>query len=301
MSGELWLGEGFTQYYGPLALSRARAGGSAVDTVGGVHGARGGGPVHAGPRRPIREEMSRMAHVHRRRPTGDRTNWSNTYISYYPFGGAIALALDLSLRGRSDGRVTLDDFMRAMWRVHGKPGGAPEGYVSRPYTLDDAEKRLAEVSGDAAFARDFFARYVHGREVPDYARLLQPAGLLLRKTAPGRSWWGDVSLESGEGVRLATAPLANTPLYRAGLDAGDHIRRLAGERVSSRDQALAILRRHRPGDTLPVEFVDRSGGSRTGSIVVGEDPRVDVVPVEAAGGRVTAEQRAFRRAWLGGP
>ena len=39
----------------------------------------------------------------------DRTNWSNTVISYYPFGGAIALALDLSLRDRSDGRVSLDD------------------------------------------------------------------------------------------------------------------------------------------------------------------------------------------------
>ena len=30
--------------------------------------------------------------------TVDRTNWSTTVISYYPFGGAIALALDLSLR-----------------------------------------------------------------------------------------------------------------------------------------------------------------------------------------------------------
>ena len=53
----------------------------------------------------------------------DRTNWATTYISYYDFGGAIALALDLTLRDRSAGQVTLDDYMRAMWRVHGKPGG----------------------------------------------------------------------------------------------------------------------------------------------------------------------------------
>ena len=69
----------------------------------------------------------------------DRTNWSNTVISYYPFGGAIALALDLALRGRTDSRVSLDDFMRAMWERFGRPGGRREGYVDRPYTIDDAE------------------------------------------------------------------------------------------------------------------------------------------------------------------
>ena len=108
--------------------------------------------------------------------TIDRTNWSTTFISYYEYGGAIALALDLSLRDRSAGRVTLDDYMRAMWRVHGKPGGTRPGYVDRPYTSADAEARLAEVSGDAAFARDFFARFVRGREIADYKTLLAHAG-----------------------------------------------------------------------------------------------------------------------------
>ena len=70
-------------------------------------------------------------------------------ISYYSFGGAIALALDLTLRDRSDGKTTLDDYMRTMWRVYGKPGGAREGYVDHPYTIADAEARLVEVSGDA--------------------------------------------------------------------------------------------------------------------------------------------------------
>src|SRR5207245_6409218 len=91
------------------------------------------------------EEMSEMApFVDGGRPN-DRTNWPNTVISYYSFGGAIALALDLTLRDRSDGRISLDDYMRAMWRVHGKPGGSREGYVDHPYTIADAEARLAEV------------------------------------------------------------------------------------------------------------------------------------------------------------
>ena len=115
----------------------------------------------------------------------DRTNWPNTYISYYPFGGAIALALDLTLRDRSDSRVTLDDFMRAMWRVHGKPGGVREGVVDRPYTSADAEARLAEVSGDAAFAADFFSRFIRGRDAADYARLLARAGFAASPAHPG--------------------------------------------------------------------------------------------------------------------
>jgi predicted metalloprotease with PDZ domain len=299
MSAELWLGEGFTQYYGPLSLIRAglenlrNTAGALTILVGAV----------SGPGRDVRSatEMSRMApFIDGGRPI-DVTNWDNTYISYYSFGGAIALGLDLTLRIRSDHRVTLDDFMRAMWRAHGKPGGAPDGHVSRPYTLEDAERRLAEVAGDATFARNFFARFVHGREVLDYARLLQPAGLLLKKVNSGRAWWGDVALEQRGGLRVTAPPLSNTPFYRAGLDLDDEIRQIDGARVSSPDAAAAILRRHRPGDTLSVEFVDRSGRSRTATVVLLEDPRVDIVPVEAAGGRLTAEQRAFRTAWLGQP
>src|SRR5204862_8311165 len=116
----------------------------------------------------------------------DRTNWSRTVISYYPFGGAIALALDLTLRDRWHGRISLDDYMRAMWRTFGKPGGSREGYVDHPYTAADAEGMLAEVSGNRPFAQEFFARYVEGHDVADYRGLLARAGLTLRKRAPGR-------------------------------------------------------------------------------------------------------------------
>src|SRR6185503_9711196 len=133
------------------------------------------------------EEMSRMAPFIDGGRTVDRTNWSTTVVSYYPFGGAIALALDLTLRDRSEGNVSLDDYMRAMWRTFGKPGGGREGYVDRPYTIDDAEATLAEVSGDGAFARDFFARYIRGHEVADYLRLLGRAGFTVRKVNAGRA------------------------------------------------------------------------------------------------------------------
>jgi len=190
--------------------------------------------------------------------------------------------------------------MRAMWRVHGKPGGGREGYVDRPYTMQDAEARLAEVSGDAAFAREFFARYIQGHDVPDYARLLARAGLVLRKQNPGRASWGDVRLDAGSGApRLMAAPPSDSPLYLAGLDLGDELRDIDGARISSIDDANAVLRRHRPGDRVIVGSTSRSGASNAAAIVLVEDPRLELVPIDAAGGRLTAEQKAFRADWLG--
>lgn len=165
--------------------------------------------------------------------------------------------------------------------------------------MDDAERRLAEVSGDAQFAHDFFERFILGREAPDYARLLLPAGFLLRKVNPGRAWWGDVRLNERNGLRVAAAPLANTPAYKAGLDQDDEVRSIDGTRVTSSDAATNIVGRHRPGDTVQVEFVDRAGNARTTRIVLAEDPRSEVVPIESAGGVLTASQKAFREAWLG--
>jgi predicted metalloprotease with PDZ domain len=298
MSGELWLAEGFTQYYGPLSISRA-----GLDDLSGTAATLSGliDTVTNSPGRDARsaEEMSRMAGFTDGGRTTDRTNWPDTYISYYPYGGAIAMALDLSLRGRTDGKVTLDDFMRAMWRTHGKPGGSREGYVDRPYTIDDAEKRLAEASGDAAFAHDFFQRYVHGRELPDFGKLLQPAGFVLTRPAAGRAWWGNLRIEPRNGARITASPLANTPAYKAGLDNDDVVKQLDGTRVTSSEDIAAVLRRRKPGDTIAVEFVDRSGATVNAKVTLAEDPQVAMVPVESTGAALTPAQRAFRRAWLG--
>lgn len=177
-SGELWFAEGFTQYYGPLAMQRAgllnlSATARTLTTVLNGVGVEAGGLVQSA------EEISRMA-VFTDRTEADPPSAVIDAVSYYQLGAAIALALDLSLRERSNGRLSLDDFMREMWRRYGRPGGAREGYVDRPYTIEDLEATLAAVSGEPAFARDFFARYIQGRELADYPRLLTAAGLLVR-------------------------------------------------------------------------------------------------------------------------
>jgi predicted metalloprotease with PDZ domain len=297
MSGELWFAEGFTSYYAPLLAARAglvdvtgftREMSGAVDTVLTSPGRRLRSPV----------EMSHQAPFIDAATSIDRTAADNTFISYYTWGEALGLALDLTLRDRSDGTVTLDHFMRAMWVRHGKPGGAPMGTVAQPYTLDDLQAGLAAVSGDAAFAADFFTRYIHGREVADYGRLLARAGLILRPVNPGRASLGLLRLQDApNGARLATSSPFGTPAYEAGLDRDDVIVSLAGTRIGSAADVSRVLATRKPGDGVPIVF-ERGGQTVKAAAVLVADPRHEIVTAEEAGQVLTAAQKRFRDSWL---
>jgi predicted metalloprotease with PDZ domain len=293
MSGELWLAEGFTQYYGPLVLHRT----GLVDLSETARTLTGLLESVQGPARLARsaEEVSQMAAFTDGGRTVDRTNWSNTFISYYPYGGAIALALDLTLRDRSAGRVTLDDFMRAMWSAFGKPGGTREGYVDKPYSIGDAEATLASVSGDAAFARDFFARYIQGHELADYTRLLARAGFAVRPRNPGRPWLGDLRLERG--ARVAGLVASTWPIYAAGIDQDDELQQVGGQRIGNEADLQSALQRRKPGDSIAITFVDRTGVPKTATITLVAEPHLEVTPIEGA--PLTSAQKAFRERWLG--
>jgi len=295
ISGELWLAEGFTQYYGPLALKRAGLEdvASAARTFTGFIET-----VTQSSGRLVRtaEQMSQMApFIDGGRSTVDRTNWSNTVISYYPFGGAIALALDLTLRDRTDSRLSLDDFMRAMWRKYGKSGGGREGYVDRPYTIADAEETLAEVAGDAAFARDFFSKYIQGHDVAEYSRLLSQAGFTVRKRNAGRAWLGDLQLDFRNSAHVVSLVSPLWPVYAAGIEQDDELQQIDGQKIAADKDLDAVLGRRKPGDAVTIGFVDRTGAPKTATVTLREDPHVEVVPSES----VTPAQQAFRDRWLG--
>jgi predicted metalloprotease with PDZ domain len=297
VSGELWLAEGVTSYYQSLLMRRT--GLTAMDNTLAEFG-RSIDVVTRSPGRSLRSpvEMSRLAPFVDAARWADRTNWDNLYISYYTWGAALGLGLDLSLRDLTKGRVTLDDYMRVLWRVHGRPPARAEGLVAAPYTLRDARLLLGEISGDQAFADQFFDRFVEGREIVDYEALLARAGLILRKRNRGRAWLGDLRLSfSGVSARIAEPAPVGSPLYRAGLDRDDEILSVDGEAIGSLNQLEIILQRHRPGDTIPIVFARRDGRV-TGSVTLEEDPRIEIVPVERTGRQPTAAERAFREAWL---
>jgi predicted metalloprotease with PDZ domain len=256
--------------------------------------------VLTGPGRQIRTpvEMSQFAPFVDAATSIDRTSFSNTFISYYTWGEAIGLGLDLTLRDRSDGRVTLDDFMRELWVRHGRPGINAQGYVERPYTMADLKAVLAAVSGDAAFADDFFARHIEGHDAVDYAPLLARAGLVLRPAAAGRAFAGELPLQDGpRGARVAGSVSFGSPAYDAGLERDDIIVSAGGARVTSADDFDRAVTSRKPGTVLPIAF-ERRGEQVTGALRLVEDPRQELVPAEQAGQTLTEAQRQFRDAWL---
>ena len=291
MTDSLWLAEGFTQYYGPLILARA----GLMDPEQAVSGfGQNANAVVNGSGRQFRSavDMSRMAPFVDAARAVDRTNFNATFISYYTYGAAIAAGLDLTLRERSNGKVTLDDFMRAMWKAYGKPGGPEPGLVGHPYSLNDVRDRLGDVSGDRAFAEDFMKRYIAGREAIDYARVARYVGVAVRKAHPGAAWMGDVTLQGGS-TTISTLVDPGSPAYKAGLEQDDTITSLDGKAVSAPQQIQDILRAHEPGDQISVAFTRRSGPA-TGTITLAEDPTIVFVIDPDA----TPEQVSARNAWL---
>jgi predicted metalloprotease with PDZ domain len=227
----------------------------------------------------------------------DATNVDNTYISYYTWGSAIALGLDLSLRERTDGKITLDDYMRTLWQQYGRVPG-PEGVVAHPFTMQDLRDRLADVSHDAVFASGFFDRYVEGRDVVDYEALLGHAGMLLRKRFPKRAWIGALNLSFDRGTARISSPLSeNTPGYAAGLDQDDELVSFDGETIGAPTRVEEILRRHRPGDKLRVTL-RRRGISGEVVVIAREDPTLELVPTETSR-PLTQSERTLRDDWLG--
>jgi predicted metalloprotease with PDZ domain len=297
MSGELWLGEGFTSYYGPLVLLRAGLtqiddfAAEMTDVVNAVANSPG---------RRIRsaEDMSRLAPFVDAAVSVDRTSFDNTYISYYTWGAAIALGLDLTLRDRSNDKTTLDDFMRALWQKHGKPGGKAPGYVDIPYTVDDLKAALAAVAGDAAFAETFFARFIEGRDLVDYAPLLERVGFVLRPVFPSAASAGRLRFQDVQGRTRITAPVPfGSPAYSAGLERDDVILAVAGTDVGSAVEVEQVIRRHKPGDEVTIVF-ERRGQRATGRLRLEADPQLEIVTAESAGRSLSAAQRRARDEWL---
>ena len=302
-SDELWLAEGFTNYYGALILQRAGLAdlentlarfASAIDTV------------RLGPGRQFRSavDMSRLAPFTDAARAIDRTNWDNFFISYYTWGETLGLGLDLLLRARGaddgDARVvTLDAYMRLLWQRFGLPGGSVPGEVDRPYTQADARAVLAELTGEQLFADDFFDRYVEGHEVIDFVPLFERAGLVLRPRAPGRAWLGSPSLSFGRGGGQLTAPARfGSPLYDAGVERDDVLVSIDGQDLTSARRLDAVLGNLSDGARVTLVYARRDDMLTT-QLTVESDPTLELISAEQLGRRPTPAQQQFRDSWLG--
>lgn len=245
MSDALWFAEGFTNYYGKLALKRSgyfddsaylQQLSKAIDRTLRAPGRQWRGP----------KAMSEHAVFVDAGVSVDRNDFQNNYLSYYTYGEVMALVWDLELRSRY--KTDLDSLMRQMWLAHGKP--------ERPYQLADVQQALATVSGDPSFADQVFRQWIEQPGLPEMPALLAQFGLTLQQAQLSEAWAGPLQVNTVQsGLQVISAPLADSPWFNAGINQ-DAILVKVG-RYQMKDQAALekALAKAKPGDSLPVEYL----------------------------------------------
>lgn len=87
----------------------------------------------------------------------------------------------------------------------------------------------------------------------------------------GRSAYLGVGIDPSGGEALVAQAEAGTPAADAGIEAGDVITSVDGERVSTYDELAAAVASHEPGDQVAVTW-ERDGQEQEGTVTLGESP-----------------------------
>ena len=291
----LWIAEGLTNYYGHLMMRRAgiwddsRFFRRENQTITGIENASGTHLMSA-------EQSSLLAPFLDDAPHAQKTNLANTAISYYPKGELIGFVLDLLIRGKSDGKASLDDVMRRMYdEFYLKSPNATYYLRGRGYSNEDFQRVASEVAG---FDLDnFFQRYVRGVEMLPYDEALGYVGMQLVREQARESFNAGITVDWEETDSLIVDSVRNdSPAEDAGLQAGDQIVSL-GRKNISRENWLVALSRYKQGDRIPVT-VKRDRRTIQTTIVLREPERFEYKIEERKD--VTPKQKALRQAWLRG-
>lgn len=236
----LWVFEGITSYYDDLALVRS----GVIDessyaellctTVSRVRSAHGW-------RHQSLAESSFDAWVKFYKPD---ENASNAVVSYYAKGALVALALDLTLRGRCD--VSLDDIMRRLWHDHGKKEvGVPE---------DGFEDLAAEVSG--LHLRPFFDAMVRGTDDVQLEGLFENMGWALTSRADPAAPLTSLGVTCLPDSTKIKSVVRDSCAERCGLSAGDTLVAVNGLQVNA-GKAAEVLMPYTEGDQVTVHAFRR--------------------------------------------
>ena len=224
-----------------------------------------------------------------------RTNQNNTTVSYYYKGEVVALVLDLWLRGRTNGRASLDDVMRRAYEeLYLKSPNASYYLKGRGFTSEDFERITAEAAG--VDVSDFFKRYVRGVEVPPYDEAFRSVGLrLVRETSRAPTVGVTSDFDEQTAMRVKTVR-NDSPAEDAGLEQGDVIVSVGSTNVT-RDTFAPLIARYKPDDRVTFT-IKRDRNTLKKTITLGQ-PASYTFRIEELRD-ATPEMRARRAAWLNG-
>jgi predicted metalloprotease with PDZ domain len=290
----LWIAEGITNYYGHLMLRRAGYWADAnlwtrlAQQITEVENAPGSRLMSA-------EESSLSAPFIDDAPHAQKTNLPYTSISYYPKGEVVGLALDLLIRGKTNGKGSLDDVMRRMYEeFYLKSPNATYYLRGRGYRPEDFQRVVSEVTG--ADMGDFFKRHVRGVEPPPYDEAFAQVGLRL-VTEPRQPVSIGLTADEEDTTNLKILRVRpNSPASDAGWDAGDKVVSLGGVRITA-NNFLKVVARYKPGDRVNATLQRDTRTIQT-TIVMGE-PQLMNYRIEEIKDASGAAKR-LRAAWVSG-
>ena len=198
----LWFFEGFTSYYDDLLLRRAGLIDNAtyLKLLG-----KATNQVLQTPGRSVQTVAQASFDAWVKYYRQDE-NTSNATVSYYTKGSLVALCLDLTLR--REGKTTLDDVMRALWKRCA--GG--------PMTEADLRAELASLAG-RSFDNEL-DQWVHSTAELPLAELLAAHGVALKPEQPQLAQRLGLRVTENHSVQLKTV-LRGGPAEKAGMAAGD--------------------------------------------------------------------------------
>jgi predicted metalloprotease with PDZ domain len=289
----LWIAEGFTQYYGAEMYHRAGLQNSAAflrdlsEVVATIEDSPANKLMSA-------EASSMAAPFIDAALLRQRTNLSNTSLSYYLKGELIALNLDLLIRGWTGNQRSLDDVMRRAYdEFYVKSPDASYYLKGRGYSIEDFARVVSEVAGRDM--TEWFAKYVRGVEPLPYQDALGAAGLKLVKTVANQPYNAGIVFDRDDRQALRLGALRqDSPAEHAGLQEGDLLLTIGGTPVG-RDTWFSVLNRYKQGDRVPVT-VRRFRKSVDLTIQLGA-PEIYIYRIEEAPD-ASADQKALRAAWL---
>lgn len=241
----LWVAEGFTAYYENKLMLRA---GfiterefvdqlvTAVSNVSNIPGAQVQSVA----------EASFDAWIKLYRPN---ENSNNTTVSYYAKGEVVGILMDIAIAQATKGAKSLDDVMKAMyWQNKAQKRG---------YTDAEFKAMVEKISGQDF--TDFWAKYVNGTTLPEYAKYFAYAGIKVTNELEGKSspYLGLTSKKT-EGRMFISAVLRNSAAWVDGLNVNDELISIDGVPIEAAVERMPAITSKKVGDVVVIK-VARDG------------------------------------------
>ena len=238
----LWISEGITDYYADLAEVR----GGIVDAKGFYDlTSEKMSDVEVLPPTAL-EDASLSTWIHPR---------DGTEYVYYPKGSLAGLLIDIMIRDASDNKSSLDGVMRTLYNAAYKNG--------RGFTSDEWWATVSKAANGKSF-RDFYARFIDGREPFPYDQVFPLAGLRVSRDTSRVPQLGIASLQDSTGLHV-TEVIPGSAAAIAGVQPGDQLISVGGFNAADpswTDQFRSRYSRQAEGTPLPV-VIKRNGAEQT--------------------------------------